>query len=491
MQNPAQNHYDVLIIGAGLSGIGMACHVVTDFPHWKVAILERRQAIGGTWDLFRYPGIRSDSDMLSFGYGFRPWNELQTLADGPSIRQYVADTAREYGVDKKIQYGLKITAMDWSSKDCRWSVHAIEEASGLENVFTCNFLANCTGYYSYDQGFTPDFEGVDAFKGKVIHPQHWPEDLNYSGKRVVVIGSGATAVTLVPAMADNAEHVTMLQRSPGYIFSLPATDGLARVLSKFMPKKWAYALARQRRIMFQQVTYKIAKRYPKQAKSFLLNSVRKQLDGHADMSHFTPKYNPWDERLCAVPDGDLFKAIKRGKASVVTDRIERFTEKGLRLQSGRELEADIIITATGLQMQSFGGIALRVDGEEKHINERMTYKGVLLEGLPNLAWIFGYVNASWTLKAEIASNYFCRLLQLTTQSGFQSFTPRAPEGEATNESMWCALQSGYVLRARPFVPRQGRNLPWKVLNDYKRDRKMLLDEPVNDEALEFRKANAG
>ncbi len=480
-----QTHYDVLIVGAGLSGIGMACHLAIDCPSKRVGILERRQAIGGTWDLFRYPGIRSDSDMFSFGYQFRPWNELKVLADGPSIRQYVTDTAREYGIDQKIRFGLKTTQAAWSSAQRRWTVTALEEASGQTHTFTCDYLVSCTGYYNYDKGYLPDFPGIERFQGQCIHPQHWPEALDYRGKRVVVIGSGATAVTVVPAMADDAAHVTMLQRSPSYIFSVPGYDKISAVLRHVLPERWVYAMARSRNIFIQRTLYKAAKRWPNQVRRWLLSGVQKQLGQDFDMRHFTPTYNPWDERLCAVPDADLFEAIKRGKASVVTDHIETFTEKGIRLKSGQELEADLIVTATGLQIQVFGGVDLTVDGEAKPIHELMTYKGVILQDVPNMAWIFGYTNAPWTLKADLASRYICRLLNHMDREGHAVVTARAPAGERQDETIFGALQSGYVARGRTQLPRQGRDLPWRVLHHYERDRPMLVDEPIEDDALIF------
>jgi monooxygenase len=484
------NHYDVLIIGAGLSGIGAACHLARELPQKRVGILERRQSVGGTWDLFRYPGIRSDTDMLSFGYNFRPWNKLQVMGDGPAIRDYVAETAREYGVDKKLRFGLKTTRADWSSAQGLWTVTALEEGSGRTLSFTAKLLMSCTGYYNYDQGYLPEFPGVETFRGQCIHPQHWPEGLDYRGKRVVVIGSGATAVTLVPAMAGEAAQVTMLQRSPSYIFSLPAHDRLTELLTRLLPEKLAFGIARRRNIFLQRLIYKAAKRWPKQVRTWLLDGVRKNLGPDADMSHFTPSYQPWDERLCAVPDADLFKAIRAGKASVVTDHIETFTEKGIRLKSGRELEADIVITATGLQMQVGGGMEFCVDGRSLPINEQLTYKGVLVEGVPNLAWVFGYTNAPWTLKADLASGYVCRLLKHMDAQGVDVVTPRAPAGQKLDVSIMSSLSSGYVQRGNAVLPRQGRELPWRVLNHYERDRVTLMQDPVADAALEFRKTAA-
>jgi monooxygenase len=480
-----REQYDVLIIGAGLSGIGMACHLARDCPGKRVGILERRKAIGGTWDLFRYPGIRSDSDMFSFGYQFRPWHALKVLADGPSIRQYVGDTAREYGVDKKVQFGLKTTHAAWSSEQALWTVTALDETSGEERSFTTRVLISCTGYYNYDQGYLPSFPGEERFQGQRIHPQHWPEQLDYRGKRVVVIGSGATAVTLVPAMCGDAAHVTMLQRSPSYIFSVPGYDKISAVLNKVLPDKWVYGMARQRNIFIQRALYKAAKRWPKQVRSWLLSSVRKNLGKDYDMRHFTPSYNPWDERLCAVPDADLFAAIKSGKASVVTDHIETFTERGIKLKSGQELEADIIVTATGLQIQLFGGMEVTVDGHAGDSSQLMTYKATLVQNVPNMAYILGYTNAPWTLKADIASRYVCRVIKHMDATGATTFVAQAPEGEMQEDNIFGALGSGYVQRAKSVLPRQGRDLPWKVLHNYEKDRPMLLQDPIEDGALQF------
>src|SRR5271166_662187 len=430
----AAQHFDVLIIGAGLSGIGTACHVTAEFPNRTIAVLERRERLGGTWDLFRYPGVRSDSDMFTFGYKFRPWQDVKVLADGASIRQYIADTAAEFGIDEKIHYGLKVVNADWSSLQSRWTVTTLHEATGETRTYTCGYLISCTGYYNYDAGYLPAFPGVDQFKGRCVHPQHWPEDLDYTGKKVVVIGSGATAVTLVPAIAGDAEHVTMLQRSPSYIFSLPAVDKISEVLGRFLPDRWVYELARKRNIAIQRQMYLACRRWPTQMRRLLLWRVRRRVGPSVDMSHFTPKYMPWDQRLCAVPNGDLFKVLASGEASVVTDQIDTFTEKGILLKSGRELEADIVVTATGLNVQMLGGMKLFVDGEARELHDQMTYKGVLVENIPNLAWIIGYTNASWTLKSDIAGAYLCRLFKHMDDNGHTVATPRDIEN--------CALDIG-------------------------------------------------
>jgi len=486
-----RDHYDVLIVGAGLSGIGMACHLAMDCPEQRVGIIERRNAIGGTWDLFRYPGIRSDSDMFSFGYKFRPWSALKVLADGPAIRNYVNDTARQYGVDQKVQYGLKVVSANWSSEQKLWTLSALHEASGERRSFRCRFLVSCAGYYNYDKGYLPHFPGVERFKGQCIHPQHWPENLDYKGKRVVVIGSGATAVTLVPAMAPDTAHITMLQRSPGYIFSVPGFDKMSQVMQRFLPERWVYRFARWRNITLQRLIYKASRRWPERARALLLAGVRKQLGKDFDMRHFTPKYMPWDERLCAVPDADLFEALKSGKASVVTDQIETFTERGILLKSGTELEADIIVTATGLQVQTFGGAEVTIDGQSRPVNELMMYKSVMVQDVPNMGLIIGYTNAPWTLKADIASRYICRLLQHMRRNNLAVATARAPDGMADDGTVLGSLSSGYVRRAADMLPRQGKALPWRVLHNYEVDRVTLLDDPVDDGVLSFTAAPAG
>jgi cation diffusion facilitator CzcD-associated flavoprotein CzcO len=480
--------FDVLIIGAGLSGIGTACHLARECPGKKVGIIERRQRIGGTWDLFRYPGIRSDTDMISFCYRFRLWDKLKVMADGPSLRQYINDTAREYGVDKKIQFGLKTTAMDWSSREQLWIVSTTQESTGEVKTFKARFLVGATGYYNYDQGFLPTFPGQETFKGQRIHPQFWPENLDYAGKRVVVIGSGATAVTVVPAMTDKAAHVTMLQRSPSYVFTIPNIDKISGFLQRFLPSDWVYTLSRKRNILIQRGLYLASRRWPEKVRNFLLNSVKKQLGPNADMTHFTPRYMPWDERLCAVPDGDLFTAIREGKASVVTDHIETFNETGIKLKSGKQLDADIIVTATGLQIQVLGGAQLTVDKQSRPMNGMMTYKGVMMQDVPNMAWIIGYTNAPWTLKADLSSTYICRLLKEMDARGAVAATPRAPAGEMQEESILGSLGSGYVQRGNHHLPRQGRDLPWRVLHHYGKDIKMLSHGEIDDGFLEFTSA---
>ncbi|HSW14445.1 MAG TPA: NAD(P)/FAD-dependent oxidoreductase [Solimonas sp.] len=479
-------HFDVLILGAGISGVGAACHLTRQCPDKSYAILERRSAVGGTWDLFRYPGIRSDSDMYTFGFNFKPWTEPKILADGSSIKKYLKQTAAEYGVDKHIRFGIKVTAASWSSADAHWKLTAVREDSGEQLSYTCGFLMGCTGYYNYDTPYQPKFPGQEKFKGQVIHPQHWPEKLDYAGKKVVVIGSGATAITLVPSMAGKAGHVTMLQRSPTYIMTLPAVDPLSSRLQKFLPDMLVYRMARTRNITLQRFLYQLSRRRPQVVRRLLLAGVRAQLDDKANLRHFSPSYSPWDQRLCVVPNGDLFKAINKGQAAVVTDHIDSFTARGIKLKSGQELEADIIVSATGLNVQLLGGVKVDIDGKPFVPKESMTYKGVLVENVPNAAIVIGYTNASWTLKADIASEYVCRLLQHMDRKGYATVTPRDGEGDnRVEETVMGGLNAGYVQRAVDQLPKQGRKRPWKVVQDYVRDVPILRFAPIEDEALVF------
>ncbi len=480
-------HVDVLIIGAGLSGIGMACHLSRENTGRSYAILERRSAIGGTWDLFRYPGIRSDSDMLTFGYGFRPWIGTKVLADGPHIRQYIADTAEEYGVTRHIRFGRKVVKSSWSSTEQLWTTEALDEQTGDTETYTSNFLVGCTGYYDYDQGFRPQFPGEENFGGQIVHPQHWPEDLDYRGKRVVVIGSGATAITLVPAMSEDAAHVTMLQRSPTYIAPLPAEDPVAVGMKKAkLPAALAYKTGRARNIALQRASFALSRSNPALSRKLLLQAVRVAVGPNVDMRHFSPSYNPWDQRLCIVPNGDLFKVLRNGRASIVTDRIATFTETGIRLESGEELPADIVISATGLNIQMLGGAAIDVDGTPIATRDLVAYKGVLMSGLPNAMMIIGYTNASWTLKADLAAEYFCRLLNHMKAEGYSTFVAEAEEADRAPESMMGgALTSGYIARGDAVMPRQGRRGPWKVINNYYRDRALLRKADLEDGILRF------
>jgi cation diffusion facilitator CzcD-associated flavoprotein CzcO len=478
-------HVDVLIVGAGISGVGTACHLTRDCPGKTFVILERREAIGGTWDLFRYPGIRSDSDMFTFGFGFRPWKDTKMVSGGTSIRDYVRATAEAYGIERHIKFGLRVVSAEWCSEEQRWTVAAVHEANGEPEHLTASFLMACTGYYDYDSGHRPEFPGEARFGGPIVHPQHWPAGVEYAGRKVVVIGSGATAVTLVPALAQSAGHVTMLQRSPTYIMSIPSDDVISAKLRRVLPDSVVYRLARARNIRIQRALYAQARARPDLVRAFVLQGVKRALGDTADIKHFTPNYDPWDQRLCFVPDGDLFKAIRSGRAEVVTDGIETFTETGIRLSSGEQLDADVIVTATGLNLQVLGGATLSVDGELVAVNQRMTYKGVLLEGIPNAALVFGYVNASWTLKADLAAQYVCRLLNHMDSHGYGQVVARAQPGDRAEGSILGALGSGYIRRCGGLLPRQGTHGPWKVTHDYRRDVSMLRRGSIDDGVLEF------
>jgi cation diffusion facilitator CzcD-associated flavoprotein CzcO len=477
-------HFDVLIVGAGLSGVGAACHLQRRRPGSSYAILEAREAIGGTWDLFRYPGIRSDSDMFTLGYSFKPWDDAQAIADGPSIREYIRETAREHGVDRRIRFGHSVERAEWSSADSRWTVHA-RTASGERVQLSCGFLYWCSGYYRYDAGFTPHIEGTERFAGPIVHPQHWPEDLDYTGKRVVVVGSGATAITLVPAMAERAAHVTMLQRSPSYIVSLPGQDRLAQLLGRVLPARATYAAVRLKNVLRMMLSYRLSRRRPELMKRLIRAGVRSQLPQDFDVdTHFSPRYDPWDQRLCLVPDGDLFHALGEGRASIVTDRIETLTETGIRLASGRELQADVVVLATGLEMQMFGGATLSVDGDEVDMAETVAYKAMMFSGVPNLALALGYTNASWTLKCDLVAEYVCRLLAHMDEHGFRQVTPLAPPPSERLTSV-VDLTSGYVRRAAPRLPKQGVRPPWRVHQNWFKDVRMFRRSPVDDEGVRF------
>lgn len=478
-------HLDVLVIGAGLSGIAAGHHLQTKCPWASYAIFEARDAIGGTWDLFRYPGIRSDSDMYTLGYSFRPWTGKQAIADGESIRRYIEDTAAEEGIDRHIRFGHRIVSAAWSTEDACWRVTADRADTGERIEVTCGFLFSCSGYYRYDQGYLPDFEGMHDFRGTIVHPQKWPEDLDYEGKRVVVIGSGATAVTLIPSLAQKAKHVTMLQRSPSYIAALPPWSPFARVFDGLLPRRWSAPAIRWSHALLTQGFYEICQRRPARAKKMLLRGVASQLpEGYDVETHFSPRYDPWDQRLCLAPNGDFFQSIREGAASVVTDRIARFTEEGVRLESGAELEADIIVTATGLELLFLGGIEASVDGEPIDLPSKLTYKGMMLEDVPNLAMAVGYTNASWTLKCDLTCDYVCRLLNTMRDRGERQATPRNHDGSVTPEPIM-ALDSGYVQRAAALFPRQGARAPWRVYQSYVRDYRAMKLGAVVDEAMEL------
>jgi monooxygenase len=484
----APEHFDVLIMGAGLSGIDAGYHLQKLCPNKSYVILEQRKQIGGTWDLFRYPGIRSDSDMLTMGYSFRPWTQPRAISPGDDIRDYIADTARDAGIDRNIRFLHKIKTASWSSQQANWTVAAVRKLpDGSEEpvTLTCNFLLSCAGYYRYSAGYSPQFPNASRFPGRIVHPQAWPEDLEYAGKRVVVIGSGATAVTLIPAMARTAGHVTMLQRSPTYIVSMPEQDRIHNWLRRFLPAMWAYRLSRWKNVAYMTYVYQLARQYPDFVKKGILKKVREQLGPDYDVeTHFSPRYNPWTQRLCLVPDADLFEAIKSNRASVVTDQIETFTEKGILLKSGKELEADIIITATGLVMQMFGGIQLFVDGQRIDPGATLAYKGVMISGVPNLASVFGYINASWTLKADLICNYVCRLLNLMDRKGVRQVTPKNGSQSAVANFVE-NFSSGYIARAVANWPKQGSKSPWRVYQNYFRDIVSLKWSSFDDGALEF------
>jgi cation diffusion facilitator CzcD-associated flavoprotein CzcO len=485
----AIEHFDVLIVGAGLSGIGAAYHLQRDCPGKTYALLEARAAIGGTWDLFRYPGIRSDSDMYTLGYAFKPWREAKAIADGPSILRYVRETAVEHGIDRHIRYDHKVRRASWSSETATWTVDI--EHDGRTVQISCGFLSMCSGYYNYDAGYTPDFEGVERFAGRIVHPQHWPQDLDYAGKTVVVIGSGATAVTLAPEMAKTAAHVTMLQRSPTYVVSRPAEDGMANWLRDHVPIKLAYGITRWKNVLLTMLFFNIARKKPEKTKERLLGLVREHLGPDYDIAtHFTPRYNPWDQRLCLVPDADLFDSIKAGKTQVVTDHIDTFTETGLKLKSGATLDADIVVTATGLRMQLLGEMEVVVDGRKVALNETTSYKGMMFSDVPNLASTFGYTNASWTLKADLTAEYVCRLLKHMDRTGQAICTPRLTEADMEIEP-WLDFSSGYVQRALKVLPKQGAKTPWKVHQNYAMDLVALRYGAVDDGVMEFSKAKAG
>ncbi|CAL9415776.1 FAD-containing monooxygenase EthA [Actinosynnema sp. ALI-1.44] len=475
MATTEPTHLDVVIVGAGLSGIGAAYRLSTEHPGRTYAILEARDAIGGTWDLFRYPGVRSDSDMFTLGYPFAPWRDAKAIADGPSIRDYIRRTAAEHDIERHIRFRTKVVAADWSTAEQRWTL-TLSDGGTL----TCGFLYACAGYYDYDRGHDPEFPGRESFAGRVVHPQFWPEDLDYAGKRVVIIGSGATAVTLVPAMADTAAHVTMLQRSPTWISPVPGRDKIADALRSALPADLAHRLARAKNIAFGTGFYQFCRRFPGAARNLLTKLSTKSLkDPAAVREHFTPTYDPWDQRLCAIPDGDLFKAVNRGKASVVTDHIDEFVPEGIRLESGKVLPADIVVTATGLRLQAFGGIAPSVDGTPVDLSEQFVWRGAMITGLPNFAVCIGYTNASWTLRADLSSRLVCRVLDHLDRNGFSSVVPRPDRVMARQPLL--DLASGYVQRSIGDFPGQGDRSPWRVRQNYVIDAVQTLRGEIGDQ----------
>lgn len=479
------DHFDVLIVGAGISGISAGYHLQRSCPDRTYAVLEARDDLGGTWDLFRYPGIRSDSDMYTLGYSFKPWTNPRAIADAPSIMAYLRETAREHGIDRHIRFGHAVKRASWSSGDARWTVE-VERGPRKEVVrLTCSFLFMCSGYYDYAAGHTPELPGIERFRGRVVHPQQWPEDLDYAGKRVVVIGSGATAVTLVPSMATTAGHVTMLQRSPTYIVSMPAEDRIANGLRRVLPARVAYAITRWKNVLFGLWFYRFCRRRPERARALIDRWLRRDLGPEFDLrTNFTPRYNPWEQRMCLVPDGDLFQVMRQGRASVVTDQIETFTETGIRLRSGKTLDADVVVTATGLNLLLLGGLEASVDGQRIDFAKTFAYKGMMFSDVPNLALSIGYTNASWTLKAELICRYVCRLLNHMTATGTRQCTPRL-HGERLDEAPFLDLTSGYVQRSMHLFPKQGTKLPWRLHQNYARDILLLECGSVEDGVMEF------
>jgi monooxygenase len=479
-------HFDVIVVGAGLSGIGAAYHLKHECPGKTFAILEGRDDVGGTWDLFRYPGIRSDSDMYTLGYAFKPWLDRKAIADGASILSYVRETARENGLDAKIRLRHRVTRASWSSDDARWTLEVDRGPESEPARFTCGFLWMCSGYYDHEAGYTPELPGRDRFRGSIVHPQRWTDDVAYEGKRVIVIGSGATAITLVPELARRAAHVVMLQRSPTYVVSLPAEDRIARWLRKRLSPQAAYDVVRWKNVVVSALFFQLARRKPELTKKGILDLVRKALGPDFDVeTHFAPRYKPWDQRVCVVPDGDLFEAIKSGRASVVTDHIDTITERGIRLRSGEELEADLIVTATGLVLKFLGGAEVSVDGRPVVSSELTNYKGTMFSDVPNLACTFGYTNASWTLKADLTAEYVCRLLEHMDAVGARQCTPRRTDPTITDEP-FLDFSSGYVKRGAAHLPKQGSRRPWKLYQNYLLDLVMLRFGEIDDGSMEFR-----
>ncbi|MND71349.1 putative FAD-containing monooxygenase MymA [compost metagenome] len=482
-----EKHIDILIVGAGISGIGLAVHLSKDCPQRQFDIIERRESFGGTWDFFKYPGIRSDSDMSTFGFNFKPWQKANVLADGASIKGYLLEVLDEYKLKEKIHFQHRVLAANYDSTQKKWVVE-IEDENQKKQTWIANFVLGCTGYYNYDQGFQPNFPNQQAFKGQLIHPQFWPADLQYAGKKVVIIGSGATAITLVPALAKGgAEHVTMLQRSPTYIASVPSIDFVYDKMRKVLPEDLAYKLTRARNIGMQRGIYALAQKQPKLLRKLLLKSIEMQLKGKVDMKHFTPSYNPWDQRLCVVPDGDLFKILRSGQASIETDQIEQFTEKGILLKSGQHLDADIIVSATGLEIQILGGIKATIDGKPMDTSKHMLYQGIMVSDVPNMAMIIGYINASWTLKVDIAAEYICRLINYMDKNGYDEVIAQGDQTELMEDTVMGSLSSGYIARAADVMPKQGKHAPWNVTNNYLADRKILKNARFDDGVLKFEK----
>lgn len=476
-------HFDTVIIGAGLSGIGAACHLKRDCPSRSFVILEARARMGGTWDLFRYPGIRSDSDMHTLGYDFKPWTDGKAIADGPAILDYIKETAAEFQIEEHIRYNRRVDAMDWNSAEARWHL-TLADPDGTLTTLTANFIISAAGYYNYDQGYDPHFDGRKDFKGDIIHPQHWPEDYDVAGKTIIVIGSGATAVTLVPTLAQTAQHVTMLQRSPTWIASQPDTDRIANLLRKILPSMLAYKITRAKNITYTRFIYNRSQKQPKKVGDFLLQRIRKDLGSEFDVeTHFTPNYNPWDQRLCLIPNSDLFKVMRAGQASVVTDHIDRFVEDGVLLKSGEKLPADLIVTATGLNVVVAGQAEISVDGEVQELSKTFGYYGLMFSGIPNMVSVFGYTNASWTLRADLVSRFGCRVMSHMDASGLDTVTPRAPKDLTARPFL--DFDAGYFKRVQDQLPKQGDRDPWQNRQDYRFDKAVLLKAAVEHEDLVF------
>lgn len=479
----AADTVDVLIVGAGISGIGAARYLTVEHPERSFAIVEARAVAGGTWDLFGYPGIRSDSDLHTFGYDFKPWRDKQAIADAPRILDYLHETIDENGITDKIRYHHRVVSADWSSADARWLVDIDRDDTGERVQISANWIFCGSGYYRYDEGYTPEFPGSERFAGQIVHPQHWPEDLDYQDKRVVVIGSGATAVTLIPAMAPDAAHVTMLQRTPSYVIPLPREDAIANALKRYLGDERGYAAARKKNIAIQRINFEFCQRFPKLARKIIRKVNADRLpEGFPVDTHFNPPYNPWDQRLCVVPDGDLYRTIRQGGADIVTDRIATFTEKGILLESGTELEADIIVTATGLNLQLFGGMTLSVDGESVSFPDTVAYRGVMLSGVPNFALAVGYTNSSWTLKIGLLCQYFCRLLTYMDTHGYDAVTAEADPDMPTRPLL--DFGAGYVQRSLSILPQQGTEPPWSMAMSYYTDRRALRGD-IADKYLHF------